>query len=507
MPKQRTASAAADLVETGDTVLLTGSGGGLMDADHIYEALEQRFLDTGAPRDLTLIHATGIGSREHTGLSRFAHEGLVRRVIGGHWAWSPEMIDLALSNKIEAYNLPQGVLSLLTREIAAGRSGLLSSVGLHTFVDPTNDGGKLNECTTENLVERIAINDEPALFYEAMPVDVTILRGSTADERGNISTEQEAATLDVLAAAQAARNSGGRVIAQVKHVAKAGSLPARSVEVPAPLTDAFVVHADQWQTVETRYNPSFSGQLRTPTAQMPPLEFGLRKIVARRAAQELCPGTVVNLGFGISDGIANIAAENGTLDDVTFSIEQGLVGGIPAKGDIFGAAYNPEAIIDATHQFDFYHGGGLDLTFLGMAQIDRDGNVNVSKFGSQLPGCGGFIDISQNTPKVVFCGTFTAGGLEITTVDGELQIESEGTISKFIPEVEHVTFSGAHAEDQEQEVLYVTERAVFRLREHGLELTEIAPGIDLEEDILDNMKFTPEISSSLSRMDAQLFHP
>ena len=507
MQKQTTAAEAAALIDTGDTVLITGSGGGLMDADHVYEGLEERFLDRGAPRDLTLIHATGIGSRDHTGLSRFAHEGLVRRVIGGHWAWSPEMIELALTGKIEAYNLPQGVLSLLTREIAAGRPGLVTPVGLHTFVDPEREGGTLNERTPEDLVERTTLNGEPVLFYEGRPIDVTILRGTTADESGNVSVEHEAATLDVLSAAQAAKNSGGIVIAQVKRIARDGTLPPRSVQVPAPLTDAVVVHPEQWQTVDGRYNPSFSGELRTPADAMTSLDFGLRKIVARRAATELPPNTIVNLGFGIADGVANVVAEQDRLDEITFSIEQGLVGGVPAKGDIFGASYNPDAIIDATHQFDFYHGGGLDVTALGMAQVDRHGHVNVSKFGGQLPGCGGFIDISQNTPKVIFCGTFTADGLDVDVSPEGLDIASEGRIPKFVSEVEHVTFNGRYAEEQDQEVLYVTERAVFRLRDGGLTLTEIAPGVDLERDVLAQMAFTPEVSSSLRRMDASIFRP
>jgi len=507
MDKQIDTAAAARRIKDGDTVLITGSGGGLMDADYVFEGIEARFLSDGHPRDLTLIHATGIGTREHTGLSRFAHEGLVRRVIGGHWAWSPEMIELALDNKIEAYNLPQGVLSLLTREVAAGRSGLLTHVGLQTFVNPRQSGGKLNARTTEDLVERVTIGGEEKLFYRSLPVDVTILRGTTADERGNISVEHEAATLDVLSAAQAAYNSGGTVIAQVQRVAQAQALHPRAVQVPAALVDAVVVHPEQWQTVEGRYNPSFSGELRTPLTAIEPLPFGLRKIIARRAAQELRSGAIVNLGFGIADGVANVAAETGQIDAVTFSVEQGIIGGVPAKGDIFGAGYNPEAIIDATHQFDFYHGGGLDLTFLGMAQIDRHGNVNVSKFGRQLPGCGGFIDISQNTPTVVFCGTFTAGGLTIDVTNGHLSITTEGTINKFVEEVEQITFSGSYARQQEQRVLYVTERAVFRLTEDGLEVIEVAPGLDLQTDVLDRMAFTPTVSPALDTMDAPIFRP
>lgn len=507
MKKRMSADEASGLIDSGDTVLITGSGGGLMDADYIYEAIEERFLSTGQPKELCLVHATGIGSREHSGISRFAHEGLVCRVIGGHWAWSPEMIELALENKIEAYNLPQGVLSLLTREIAGRRSGLITHVGLETFVDPRYQGGKLNEITTEDLVERMTIDEVERLFYRTFPIDVAIIRGTTADEAGNISVEHEAASLDVLSSAQAAHSSGGIVIAQVKRIARRESLHPRLVQVPGSLVDVVVVNPEQWQTVEALYNPSFSGEIRMPLDAIEALEFGLRKIVARRAALELHPGSVVNLGFGIADGVANVAAEEGSIQSITFSIEQGIVGGIPAKGDVFGAGYNPNAIIDATHQFDFYHGGGLDMTFLGMAQIDRRGNVNVSKFGSQLPGCGGFIDISQNTPEVIFCGTFTAGGLDLDVVDGILTIRQDGRVDKFVADVEQITFSGNYARAHDQRVLYVTERAVFRLTDRGLELVEIAPGVDLEEDVLAHMAFTPAIASSLETMDPRIFRP
>jgi propionate CoA-transferase len=505
MEKRMKPVEAARLIQTGDTVLITGSGGGLMDADYVYAGVEDRFQSTGQPSDLTLVHATGIGTRGHTGLSRFAHEGLVRRVIGGHWAWSPEMIELAQTNKIEAYNLPQGILSLLPREIAAGRSGLRTHVGLNTFVDPRQSGGKLNDRTTEDLVELVTVTGVEKLHYRSFPVDVTIIRGTTADERGNISVEQEAANLDILSAAQAAYNSGGRVIAQVKQIARKQTLHPRMVQVPAALVDAVVVDENQWQTVETRYNPSFSGEIRAPMDAISPLDFDLRKIIARRAALELRPDTIVNLGFGIADGVANVAAEEGWIESITFSIEQGIVGGVPAKGDIFGAGYNPGAIIDATQQFDFYHGGGLDTSFLGMAQIDRTGNVTVSKFGNQLPGCGGFINISQNTPEVMFCGTFTAGGLETRIADAQLTIEQEGTVEKFVSEVEQITFSGANARKQNQRVLYVTERAVFQLTDDGLEITEIAPGIDLEEDVLVRMAFTPAVRSPLPLMDERIF--
>ena len=496
---------AARLVPDGATVLLTGSGGGLMDADRVYQALEKRFLETGHPQHLTLVHVTGIGDGKGAGVDRFAHEGMVRRVIGGHWGWSPRMAELALANKIEAYNLPQGVLSLLTCEIAAHRLGLLTHVGLHTFVDPRLQGGKLNAAAREELVEVVHLAGEERLFYRAFPVDVAIVRGTTADERGNISTEWEAVDLDVLSAAQAAHNSGGLVIAQVKRLARAGSLHPRAVKIPGHLVDAVVVVPEQWQTVEAEYNPAFSGEIRVPVQAIAPLPPGVRKFIARRAALELRPDAVVNLGFGIPDGVANVAAEEGIFDRVVFSVEQGIVGGVPAKGAIFGAGTNPDMIVDAPSQFNFYHGGGLHLAFLGAAQIDQHGNVNVSKFGDTIAGCGGFIDISQNAKKVVFCGTFTARGLRASAEDGRLKIESEGAVRKFVAEVEQITFSGRYALERGQDVLYVTERAVFRLTPEGLELLEVAPGTDLERDILAQMDFRPHVHRQPPEMDNRIF--
>lgn len=505
MARVLSAAEAATLVPDGATVMITGSGGGLMDADYTYGAVEQRFLAEGHPRDLTLVHVTGIGNRAEQGVSRFAHPGMTRRVIGGHWGWSPEMVRLALEEEIEAYNLPQGILSVIGREIAAGRKGVITPVGLQTFVDPRVDGGKLNNRTREDIVELIELDGEQLLFYRAFPIDVAIIRCTTADEQGNLSVEHEAANLNVLSAAQAAHNSGGVVIAQVKRLATHGSLRARDVKVPGCLVDAVVVNPDQWQTSAGFYNPSFSGEVRVPLAQIEPPAFDVRKVVARRAAMELRPGLMVNLGFGIADGVANIAAEEDLISSLTFSVEQGIVGGIPAKGDIFGAGYNPEAIVDDPYQFDFYHGGGLDMAFLGMAQVDRQGNINVSRFGRNLPGCGGFIDISQNAKEVVFCGTFTTGGLKMEIRNGELKIAQEGKVNKFVPKVEHITFSGNRARECRQKVLYVTERAVFELEDEGVTLREIAPGIDLEHDVLDRMGFKPRMPHPPREMDPRIF--
>jgi len=507
MNKLKSPLEAAMLIPDEATILLTGSGGGGMEPDFVCQGIEQRFLSTGSPKGLTLVHISGVGNREEKGVSRFAHEGMVKRVIGGHWGWSPSMVKLALENKIEAYNLPQGILSLLTREIASNRPGLLTKVGLHTFIDPRQGGGKLNEAARSELVRLIELDGEEYLFYRTFPIQVSIIRGTTADEDGNISMEKEAADLDVLSAAQAAHNSKGIVIAQVKQLAARRQLRARTVKVPGFLVDAVVQYPEQWQTGESEYNVGYSGEYRAPLETLPQLEQGVRRWIARRASMELKSGAIVNLGYGIADGVANIAAEEGLLDSITFAIEQGLIGGVPAKGDIFGACFNPDAVIDAPSQFDFFHGGGIDIAFLGMAQVDRQGNVNVSRFGSVIPGTGGFIDISQNAKKVVFCGTFTAGSLEMEWANGEVKIVKEGKHRKFIQQVEQITFNGTFARKKKQEILYVTERCVFALTDVGLEVVEIAPGVDLQRDILDQMEFRPAVSSMLKKMDSRIYRP
>ncbi|MGE5620796.1 MAG: acyl CoA:acetate/3-ketoacid CoA transferase [Sphingomonadaceae bacterium] len=496
---------AVALLKDGDTLAIDGSGGGLGEPDALIAALHRRFEQTGHPRDLTVIHATGIGDRGSRGISLLAMEGLCRRVIGGHWGQGPEMAKLAAENKVEAYNFPQGVLNQLYREIAAGRPGVITHVGLGTFVDPRMEGGKLNDVTKEDLVEVVTIGGREWLFYKAFPIDMAWIRGTTADEDGYISQEQEAATLGALAVAQAGRNSGGVVIAQVKRLAVAGSLPGKCVRIPGPMVDALVIHDGQWQTYEAEYNPAFAGEVRVPLQRLKPLPLGVRKVVARRAAMEIAPGALLNLGVGMPDGVAAVAAEEGISEAFTLTVEQGGYGGIPAGGVIFGAVSNPKAILDAPSQFDFYDGGGLDVTCLGMAQADRDGNVNVSKFGPTIIGTGGFVDISQGARTVVFCATFTAGGLQAEIRDGRLTIVREGTHRKFLERVDQITFSGAHARERGQRVLYVTERAVLELQPEGVVLTEIAPGIDLRRDVLDLMEFEPVVSRDLKLMDARLF--
>lgn len=501
----RSLADAAALVPSGATIATSGFVGcGVPDG--LLQALADRFHATGEPAGIRLVFAAGQGDGGERGLNRLAEPGLLRAVIGGHWGLIPKVARLAVEGRIQAWNLPQGVISRLYRDTAAGLPGTLSRIGLHTYVDPRRGGGRINDATTEDLVEVVELAGQELLFYRAMPIDVALLRGTTADEEGNITMEHEALTLDGLAMAMAAKNSGGIVIVQVERLAQAGTLHPRDVKIPKILVDAIAVAPAQLhqQTYAELYSPEYAHEFRVPLSQMAAMPMSERKVVARRAALELPLDGVVNLGIGMPEGVAAVAAEERVIDRITLTAEPGIIGGVPASGLNFGAAVNPDALVDQNQQFDFYQGGGLDLAVLGMAELDRAGDVNVSRFGPRLPGSGGFIDISQSARTVVFMGTFTAGGLRVDTGDGELRIVTEGRVNKLVCQVEQVTFNGQFAAASGQKVLFVTERAVFRSTPRGLELIEIAPGIDLQRDVLAHMEFQP-IVEDVAVMDERIF--
>ena len=499
------------LIKDGDTIA-TGGFVGAGFAEELALKLEDLFLKTGKPRNLTLVSAAGQGDGKEKGLNHLAHEGLIRRVIGGHIGLAPKLQQIIRENKVLAYNFPQGVVAHIYRDIAAHKPGTITTVGMGTYIDPRNDGGKINELTQkegEDLIELIHLGGSEYLLYKAFPINIAFLRGTTADTDGNITMEKEALTLEVLAIAMAVKNSNGFVIVQVERIAERGTLNARQVKIPGILVDRVVVARPEnhWQTFADFYNPSFSCEIKIPMQSIPPMEMSARKIIARRAAFELKPNTIVNLGIGMPEGVSSVANEEDVIEFLTLTAEPGVIGGLPAGGLNFGAGANMDCLIDQPYQFDFYDGGGLDLAILGLAQADKEGNLNVSKFGPRLTGPGGFINISQRAKEVVFIGTFTAGKLEIALQDGKLQIVHEGTERKFVDLVEQKTFSGQYAAQKKQSVLYITERCVFTLTEEGMELTEVAPGIDLEKDILALMDFRPVIKKPPRLMDGRIFRP
>ncbi|EGU38700.1 acyl CoA:acetate/3-ketoacid CoA transferase [Vibrio scophthalmi] len=510
MVSRLTSDQAAQWVEDGNTVLLGGFIGSVV-PEAIERALGERYAHNQQPRDLTLLFAGGQGDGKEKAINHLAQTGLIKRAVGGHWGLVPKLQQLAIDNLIEAYNLPQGIISHLLRDTAAGKPGTISKVGLGTFVDPRLSGGKINAISQDDLVSVVDLLGEEYLLYHKIPVDVAILRGTTADENGNITMEDECLIVENLAAAQAARNSGGKVIVQVKRVVPAGSLDPHAVKIPGIFVDAVVECgnlAEHMQTFATQMNPTFCGQIaEVSEVKIEPstVSIDAKWVIARRAALELRRGAILNLGIGTPEYIAKVAQQSGIIEHFTLTVEPGAVGGTPASGLDFGASAFPQAIISQDQMFDFYDGGGVDQAFLGLGQCDVQGNVNVSRFGGKIAGCGGFINITQNAKQVYFCGTFTAMGLNAIASPQGLNIQREGKEKKFISQVEQITFSAVQAINNQKKVLYITERAVFRLTAQGLELIEIAPNLDFQRDIMQQMSFKPLISKDLKFMDLRLF--
>lgn len=501
-----TADQAVRFVQDRDTITTSGFVGSSC-PETLTRALEKRFLEDRTPNQLTLFYSAAQGNRDGSGAEHFAHKGMTKRVIAGHWNMAPTLGEMVNQNIIEGYNLPQGTLSQLYRDIAAHKIGTLTHVGLNTFVDPRNGGGKLNEKTSEDLVELVTICGQEKLLYKAFPIQIAFIRGTYADEYGNISMVKEITSLEATSMAQAVKNSGGKVIVQVERVVGGGSLDPKLVKIPGIYVDAVVVAKpeEQEQCFGHAYDPSLTGEIRIPLNNVEVPALSAKKIIGRRAAFELEENTVVNLGIGIPEYISLVANEEGIGNYMTLTVEAGPVGGVPQGGARFGASINPECLLDQPYQFDFYDGGGVDLAFLGLAQADEKGNINVSRFGSRIAGCGGFINITQNAKKVFFCGTFTAGGLKTHVEDGKLVIDQEGKQEKFIPSVEQITFSGEYAIKTGQPVMYITERAVFELRKDGMYLLEVAPGINLQTQIIDVMGFEPKIEGKVALMDKRIF--
>lgn len=496
------ATEVGKIIKDGVTVAIGGAGAGHAVPDSILKGLGDYYLETGHPRNLTTIHPCGIGDNDSRGLNHLAHEGLISTDIGGFWGNAPRMVELAKANKLKGYNLPQGVLSHLMRATASGKPGVVTHVGLNTFVDPRLEGGKINKVTTDDLVEVLNIAGEEFLFYKSIPIDVAIIRGTSVDCEGNLTMEEEVGFFAMLSIAQAAKVNGGVVIAQVKNI-KNGHCDPGVVKVPGIFID-YVVHApEQEMTFISGFDPS----LVKRDVPFSPDELtlnGVKRLINRRAAIELKKGAFVNLGYGMSDGVPIVAQQEGITDQIVFMIEQGAIAGIPTTGLNFGAMYNPSAILDDGYQFDFFQGGGLDIAFLGFAQIDKNGNINSSRFGNVITGCGGSIDISQNAKKVVFCGTFAVKS-EQNITDNGLKIINPGKFKKFVQQVQQVSFSGKYALKNKQDVFYITERAVFKLTSEGVMLTEIAHGVDLQNDVLSMMDFVPIISPDLKKIDSIVY--
>jgi len=512
--KVLSADEAVAQIKDGATVAVSGVGP-VLEADLILEALEKRFLAEGHPRSLTVFSPMPPGDRpSQGGMNCFLHEGMLAKFIGSYFNRNrhPKLIELIRVGACEGYGMGMGTMVQLLTAIASHKPGLFTKVGLGTYLDPRVEGGCMNEKSTHPPVRLERLDGKEYLYYPSFPVNVAIIRGTTADENGYLSFEEEPNTLGMLELAAAAKASGGIVLAQVKRLAKANSLDPKLVRVPGPLVDAIVVHPRQMQLSPQMadplhgWNPFFSGSLKAPLNDLPRLEGTVERIMMRRAALELRPDDVVNAGAGVPIELSRIALEEGILNEVVFTNEHGIFGGLMgnAIGGSFVPALNADAIMDSAFQFNFYEGGGLDIAFLGIGQIDADGNVNVSKFAREWYGPGGFMSITEETPRLVFCGSLTTGGLKVEIVKGRLRVVEEGRFRKWVPKVEQITLNAKRAYSKGQSVLYVTERAVFKLGEQGPELIEVAPGIDPDRDVLPHVGFPLRVSESLRTMDPRI---
>ena len=511
MNKVVTMEQAVAMIKPGDFVINSGF---LTSAtpDALMQAVADSFEATGVPNNLTVMFGAGQGNKRGGQQERWAKEGLIKRWIGGHYAFSPKAVEMIANNQVEAYNLPQGVIIEMYRAMGQNRKGYITNVGLETYVDPRLEGGKLNARTTEDIVKLIEIEGEEKLLFKSQPLDVTFIRGTYADELGNITMEKEMAPLDCTPQAMAVHNNGGIVVVQVEKIVKAGQLDPKLVKIPGIYVDYVVVcpaeDPKQFQSINCPYDPAYAGNTQVAVESLEPKKLDAKKIIGRRAAMELRKNVVVNLGVGVPEWVSSVAAEEGVADEMTLTVECGPIGGVPGGGLRFGGTLNAQAYVDEPYQFDFYDGGGLDLCYLGLAEVDPSGNVNVSRLGSRIVGSGGFMNISSNSKKAIFCGTFT-NGVKIQTGDGKLTIVQEGRQHKFINKVTEITFSGVIAGKKGKDVLYVTERAVFTLKEDGVHLMEIAPGIDLQTQILDQMDFEPIIdrdeNGNIKLMDERIF--
>lgn len=508
MNKFTSATEVAKLIRSGSTVATSGfrmAGS----PEEIMEAIGQRYRETGEPGDLTLVFSSAQGDSDKRGLDHFAQKGMLRRVVGGFYGVNPGICALVETNAVQAYNLPQGQLTRLYHAIATRQPGLITRIGLGTFLDPRVEGGRMNQVTTEDLIEVMQIGGAEYLMYRAFPIHVALIRGTTADERGNVSMEHEAVRLEGLPLACAARASGGIVIVQVERMAESHTIPPRQVELPGYLVDHVVVSERpavcHRQSLQRVYGPEFCGEMRAPASRLVPLAKDERRIVALRAAQEIRDGAVVNLGSGIPEGVGVVMAEQRRSARVFLTLESGVSGGVLETQPDFGIAANPDAIIRHDDQFLFYNGGGIDTACLSFAQVDGEGNVNVSRFSGRTTGSGGFVDIAQNAKEVVFCGTFTTGGLKTSYGPNGLTIEREGRFRKFVRRVDQITSSGRFARTSGQRIIVVTERCVFEFTQHGLLLVEVAAGIEIDKHILAQMDFQPQVAPQLRTMPATCF--